>query len=76
MGFGELFITSVDNEGTWTGAAIDLVGPLAESVGVPCILNGGINDIDIYAALDSSASAVGVSSIHLSKKILEAGKYS
>ena len=69
MGFGELFITSVDNEGTWTGAAIDLIGPLAESVGVPCILNGGINDIDnIYAALDSSASAVGVSSLFIYQK--------
>lgn len=69
MGFGELFITSVDNEGTWAGAAIDLIGPLAESVGIPCILNGGINDIDnIFAALDSSASAVGVSSLFIYQK--------
>ena len=68
-GAGELLITSVSNEGTWTGPELEIAKSIASKVSVPCIINGGVgHEEHIYEALDSEVSAVGVSSFSCFKK--------
>lgn len=68
-GAGELLITSVSNEGTWTGPELEIAKSIASKVSVPCIINGGVgHEEHIYEALDSEVSAVGVSSFFLFQK--------
>lgn len=71
LGAGELFINSIDKDGTWNGYDIDLIKNLTESVDIPVIASGGANSVnDIGKVLQeggASASAVGSFVIYQSK---------
>jgi cyclase len=65
LGAGELLITSIDRDGTWSGYEIDLLCKISTSVNIPVIANGGagsINDI-IEVVNKSKVSAVALGSL-------------
>lgn len=64
-GAGEIFITSIDREGTMEGYDIELVRKTSEAVNIPVIANGGAGLlIDLLNVVrDGNASAVACSSI-------------
>ena len=41
MGAGEIFLTSIDREGTWEGFDLDLVKSVSDSVNIPVVAHGG-----------------------------------
>lgn len=63
LGAGELMITSVNNEGTWSGYDLELIRSIADAVNIPVIANGGCGKTDdIYDVVNvgaASAAAVG-----------------
>jgi imidazole glycerol-phosphate synthase subunit HisF len=65
MGAGEILLTSVDREGTWSGYDIDLTLKVGEAVTVPVIAHGGAGDIEhiINVVQDGKASAVALGSM-------------
>ena len=62
-GAGEILLTAIDREGTWTGYDLDLVREVVDAVQVPVIANGGagrVEDIgDVVRTAGASAAAVG-----------------
>lgn len=64
LGAGEVIISSVDREGTFSGYDLKLISDVAGSVGIPVIALGGAARVaDFRAALDSGASAVAAGSV-------------
>lgn len=70
LGAGELLLTSVDREGTWTGFDLDLVRAVSDAVSIPVIAHGGAGSVgDIgRAARMGGASAVAVGSMVVFQK--------
>jgi len=63
-GAGEIILTSVDNEGTYEGFDLELIGLFKESLNVPLVANGGAGSIaDFRKAIDSGADAVAAGSL-------------
>ena len=62
-GAGELLLTSIDRDGTWSGYDIELTKRVTSSVQIPVIANGGagsISDIaEVVGRANASACAVG-----------------
>lgn len=59
LGAGEIYLTSVDREGTMSGYDLGLVKSVSGAVSVPVIASGGAGSIDDFvAARDAGASAV------------------
>lgn len=62
-GAGEILLTAIDREGTWTGYDLDLVASVASAVDVPLIANGGAGSVqhigEVIQAGGASAAAVG-----------------
>jgi cyclase len=62
-GAGEILLTSIDREGTWSGYDIDLIRGVTDSIGIPLIAHGGAGGVgDIEKAIHeggASAAAVG-----------------
>lgn len=69
-GVGEILLTSVDREGTWSGLDVGLVRAVTDAVGVPVIAHGGAGTVEhIGAAVrEGGASAVGVGSMVVFQK--------
>lgn len=67
LGAGEILVTSIDREGTWTGPDMEMVSEISAKLEIPTILNGGVSSpVDIESVFASTAcSAVGVSSLFL-----------
>ncbi len=65
LGAGEILLTSVDNEGTWSGFDHKLIQSVSDATTIPIIANGGAGKIsDIKdAVLIGQASAVSVGSM-------------
>lgn len=64
MGAGELFLNSIDRDGTMKGFDTDLIRKLSNSVKIPIIACGGAGKIDdLGFAIEAGASAVAVGSI-------------
>ncbi len=63
LGVGELLITAMDKDGTWSGYDHTIISKINEVVNVPVIANGGAGDVaDIGAVVKEcgvSAAAVG-----------------
>ncbi len=63
-GVGEILITSIDQEGTWSGYDLDLIKEVNDNVGVPVIANGGcgmVGDLKkVFGISGVQAAAVGV----------------
>lgn len=62
LGAGELLLTAVDREGTWSGFDIPLIQQIAAAVTIPLIAHGGAADINdvIKAVREGGASAVAL----------------
>jgi len=64
-GAGELLITSIDREGTWSGFDVKLVKRVTDAVSIPVIANGGAGGVtDIGTVVKyGGASAVALGSM-------------
>lgn len=64
-GAGEILLTSMDKDGTWSGFDIDITKRVSESVKVPVIANGGAGSVEHIAEVvkDGKASAVALGSM-------------
>jgi imidazole glycerol-phosphate synthase subunit HisF len=69
-GAGEMLITSMDKDGTWSGFDIELTKKVSEAVSVPVIANGGAGTVDhIVEVLEKgNASAVCLGSMVVYQK--------
>lgn len=69
-GVGELLISSINRDGTWTGYDIDLIREIADAVKVPVIANGGAGSLDDIqkAVKEAHASAVALGSMVVYQK--------
>lgn len=65
MGAGEILLTSIDKEGTWSGFDVELTCKVSEAVGVPVIAHGGAGSIQHIgeAVKLGHASAVALGSM-------------
>ena len=64
-GAGEILLTSIDREGTWSGFDIDLVKSITDAVSIPVIAHGGAGCLeDIRRVVrEAGASAVALGSM-------------
>ena len=46
LGIGEIFLTSVDQEGTWNGYDLKIIDCINKKIDIPLIANGGCGNID------------------------------
>lgn len=69
-GVGEILVTSVDNEGTWSGLDIEMIKSITDLVNVPVIANGGAGNIEHLkeAVIKGKASAVAMGSMVVYQK--------
>lgn len=62
-GAGEILLTSVDREGSWSGFDIELVSKISSSVNIPVIAHGGAGNLshilDVIRLANASAVALG-----------------
>jgi cyclase len=65
LGAGEILLTSIDREGTWSGLDLDLIKKVTEAVTVPVIAHGGAGNIDHIGQVikQGHASAVALGSM-------------
>jgi cyclase len=63
LGAGELLVTSMDRDGTWSGYDLDLISKVSAAVSIPVIANGGAGKIDdiheVVKTSKASAAALG-----------------
>lgn len=63
MGAGEILLTSMDKDGTWTGFDIEIIRQISNAVIIPVIANGGAGNIrhieDVVRKGNASAVALG-----------------
>jgi imidazole glycerol-phosphate synthase subunit HisF len=59
-GAGEILITSMDKDGTWTGFDIELTKKIADAVRVPVIANGGAGSIEHIGEIVKKGNASAV----------------
>ena len=63
-GVGEIFLNSIDLEGTMNGYDLDLIKIVSQAVKVPVIASGGAgNQSDLRKSLDAGASAASAGSM-------------
>ena len=69
-GAGEILLTSIDREGTWSGFDLDILRRVASAVDVPVIAHGGAGSVAhiAQAVSEGSASAVAVGSMVVFQK--------
>ena len=66
-GAGELLLTSIDREGTWTGFDLDLVREVSEAVSIPVIAHGGAGNVD---HIDEVVNSAGASAVALGSMVV------
>jgi len=64
-GAGEIFLTSIDRDGTFSGYDLDLIKRVSQAVGIPVIACGGAAEIIDFsqAVVDGGASALAAGSM-------------
>lgn len=64
-GAGEILLTSIDREGTWSGFDIPLIHSVSSAVSIPVIASGGAGDISHFAEAvhKGKASALALGSM-------------
>lgn len=68
-GAGEIFLNSIERDGTWDGYDYDLISQVSHAVNVPVIACGGAgNTEDFKKAVDAGASAVAAGSMFVFQK--------
>ena len=60
LGAGEIFVTSVDQEGTRKGFDCELVAEITKRVDIPVIASGGFGSLDHLSQLVKTAKPTGV----------------
>jgi len=60
LGAGEILLTSIDREGTWSGFDLDLVKAVTDAVNVPVIAHGGAGLAEHVSDVVNSAGASAV----------------
>lgn len=70
LGAGEILLTSIDHEGTWSGFDYDMIKEVADAVTIPVVAHGGAScNQDIQKVVkDSHASAVALGSMVVFQK--------
>jgi cyclase len=70
MGAGEILLTSIDREGTWSGFDLEITKQIVQSVNIPVIANGGAGSIDhiVEVVKKANASAVALGSMVVYQK--------
>lgn len=70
LGCGEILLTSIDREGTWSGFDLDLVCKVVEVVDLPVIAHGGAGEMEHISTVlvQSGASAVALGSMVVYQK--------
>jgi cyclase len=70
MGAGEVLLTSIEREGTWSGFDINLVREVADAVSIPVVAHGGAGSVaDIGRVVhEGHASAVALGSLVVFQK--------
>ena len=65
IGAGELLLTSMDRDGTWSGYDLDFLKIITDSVNIPVIANGGAGSLVhlLEAVKKSNVSALAVGSM-------------
>jgi cyclase len=70
-GAGEIMLTSIDRDGTWSGYDIDLVRHVSDAVNIPVIASGGAGQIDDIGTVvkqgHASAAALGSMAVFQAK---------
>jgi len=63
LGAGELLITSMNQDGTWSGYDVNLIKKITDAVSIPVIANGGAGNLkhieDVVKKGNASAVALG-----------------
>tara|TARA_Y100000389_G_scaffold202606_1_gene248385 strand:- start:246 stop:1004 length:759 start_codon:yes stop_codon:yes gene_type:complete len=69
-GAGEILLTSIEKEGTWSGYDLDMVQKATSELNVPVIANGGCGGFDDIKSVvyESGASAVAMGSMVVYQK--------
>lgn len=69
-GAGEILLTSIDREGTWSGFDLELVSKVVDAVSIPVIAHGGAGSIDDLSEVIKTrgASAVALGSMVVFQK--------
>lgn len=69
-GAGEILLTSIDREGTWSGFDLALIKRVADAVSIPVIAHGGAGNIEHVrdAVKHANASAVALGSMVVFQK--------
>ena len=68
-GVGEIIINNIDNDGTWEGYNLEIIGEVSAKVKVPVIACGGAGSFDDFRkAVDAGASAVAAGSMFVYQK--------
>lgn len=70
LGAGEIMLTSISREGSWSGFDIHLIKSVADAVSIPVIAHGGCGNLeDIRKAVkDGNASSVALGSMIVFQK--------
>jgi imidazole glycerol-phosphate synthase subunit HisF len=65
LGAGEILVTSIDRDGTYTGYDLEMIRAVSGAVSVPVIACGGARSVDDFlpAVRDAGASAVAAGSM-------------
>lgn len=64
LGAGEILLTNIDKEGTYSGYDQELIKQLHQSISIPIIINGGAASVsDFKTAISNGASAVAAGNL-------------
>jgi len=71
LGAGEILVTAIDKESTWSGFDVDLVAEISDAVSIPIIAHGGAGTVDhivdVVKAGKASAVALGCMVVYQKK---------
>ena len=59
LGVGEILLTSMNNDGTKKGFALDIVDMVCKAVNVPVIASGGAGSMEDFKVLFNKTNATG-----------------
>jgi cyclase len=63
-GAGEIFLNSVEKDGTFEGYDMELIGSVSKAVSIPVVAVGGAGSVeDFTAAIQQGASAAAAGSL-------------
>jgi cyclase len=69
LGIGEIFLNSINRDGTFQGYDLDLVSRVSQISSVPIVVCGGACDLEnLKAAIDHGASAVAAGSLFIYRR--------